>query len=394
MAEVVLSPASAKQVWRKQAIVEYVRMSRFLPYTGPGSSTASSMGSATSMPIIQVLSDLKVGAGNIVNVPFFGRLKGQGVSGNQVLVGAEDVLNNTDAAVKTDWIRNGIVVSKGVQFKTEIDLMNIGKMQLGTWMAEKLRDNLIQAMAAVIVPGLTQVDQSSGLPYLGADQAVPYAFANTAQLNTYLQNNIDRILMGNAVGNTSSGSWATSLANISTTTGRASTLTFSLAKRMAKLAGTLATSTAPHFRPYMTKPGKEYFVAFCATNTFRDVQADAAMTSANRDARPRDVDANPLFQDGDLIYNGVVYVEMPELNQLTQIGVGANGSNVDMNFMCGQQAIALAYSEMMDYVIDNRRDYQFRPGVAVQECRGQMKLSTNGTQLGVFPVLTSSVGDT
>lgn len=37
------------------------------------------------------------------------------------------------------------------------------------------------------------------------------------------------------------------------------------------------------------------------------------MQTANREAPPRDVDSNPIFQDGDLIYDGVVVREIPEI---------------------------------------------------------------------------------
>lgn len=397
MTEVSLSPTSAVQKWRKQAIFEYVRASRFLPYMGPGANSANNQASGRPMPIIQVLNDLDASAGNIINIPLITRLKGQGVSGSQVLVGNEDDMGNFNASVAVDWVRNAVVVPKSTSYKTDIDLWNAAKMLLGTWNAEKLRDNLIQAFGSIIVPGLPFTDPSTGVVSSGPDGAVYYANATATQRNAYLVANSDRILMGSQVGNTSSGVWATALGNIDTTTDRASTAVFSLAKRMAKLAGTPVGSTAPHVRPYMVpESGREFFVAFCAPNTFRDVKNDTAMQNANREGRPREgngVEKNPLFQDGDMLYDGVIYVEFPELAQLTQIGVGNSGCNVDMNFLCGQQAAALAYSEMLKYISNMDRDYKFRPGVAVEECRGQKKLSYNGTMLGVVPVLTASVPD-
>lgn len=397
MTEVALSPTSAVQKWRKQALYEYVRASRFLPYTGPGAASSTSAASGRPTPIIQVLNDLNGQGGNVINIPLITRLKGQGVSGSQVLVGNEDDLGNFNAQVATDWIRNGVVVPKSTSYKTDIDLWNAGKVTLGTWCAEKLRDNLIQMFASVIVTGFNFVDPTNGQVTIGPDQAVQYSQATAAQLNTYLVNNSDRILFGSQVGNSSSGVWATSLANIDTTADRASTGVFGLAKRMAKRAGTALGSTAPHIRPYMVpESGREFFVAFCATNTFRDIKNDTAIQQANRESRPREnggVEKNPLFQDGDQLYDGIIYVEMPELDQLTQIGVGAAGSNVDMNFLCGQQAAAIAYSQMIRYITNKERDYEFRPGVAIEECRGQKKLSYNGTMLGVVPVLTSSVPD-
>jgi len=397
MSEVVLAPQSAKQVWRRDAIREYVRESRFLPFTGPSPTASSSKASSKGMPIIQVLTDLEGKSGNVINVPLVTRLKGQGVSGSQVLVGNEDDLGNSNAQVATDWVRNGLVVPKSASYKTDLDLWNIGKSLLKDWFAEKLRDNLIQAMASIIIPGLPYTDPTTGITTTGADMAVQYANSTAAQRNAYLTANIDRILFGNSTANAVPGAWATSLANISTATGRASTATFNLAKRIAKKAGSGIGVTTPHIRPYMVpEMGREYFVAFVDSNTFRDIANDTAMINANRDARAREGDAmsrNPLFQDGDLEYQGVIYIEFPELNALTLIGAGAGPSNVSMGFLCGQQAMALAYTQMLQPHTDLKRDYEFRPGVAMDECRGQIKLSYNGVMLGIVPVFTSSVDD-
>jgi hypothetical protein len=85
----------------------------------------------------------------------------------------------------------------------------------------------------------------------------------------------------------------------------------SLMKRLAKLAD-------PHVRPFKSSVGQEYFVAFHGSRTFRDLKADSTIATANRDARPRDVEANPIFQDGDLIYDGVIHREVPEIDAIAQ----------------------------------------------------------------------------
>lgn len=394
MAEVTLATTSQKQVFRRQGFVEYVRESRFLPYTGPGAAQTSDP-SAAALPIIQVISDLETGAGNLVHMPIFTRLKGQGVSGGQLLIGNEDELNNYDFTVATDWLRNGLVVPKSVSYKTEIDLWGYGRRGLRTWLAEKLRDNLIQGMGSVPFT-TTANDPVTGAVGVGPDGAVYFNNATTTQKNNYVTNNSDRMLFGSAISNLVSGNMASSLGNIDTTNDRGSVAMFELAKRIAMLAGTTTGSNLPHIRPYMVpKMGREFFVAFCGPNTFRDVSNDTAMVQANRDARPRENGwkDNPLFSDGDLLKDGIIYVLFPELAQLQLNGVGAATSNVEMNFLCGSQALALAYSEMMSYKTDLLYDYQFRPRVGVQECRGQRKLSFNGTMLGVVPVFASSVAD-
>ena len=69
-------------------------------------------------------------------------------------------------------------------------------------------------------------------------------------------------------------------------------------KRLAKKAN-------PRIRPYKLKNGREYFVVFCGSHCFRDLQSDTTIINANTQARPREgdgLDKNPLFQDGDLLY--------------------------------------------------------------------------------------------
>ena len=133
--------------------------------------------------------------------------------------------------------------------------------------------------------------------------------ATVAQRNTWTTDNADRILFGGAQGNLVAGNFASSAGNIT------SGMTLSAAailkmKRLAKKAN-------PRIRPYKLKNGREYFVLFVGPNCFRDLQSDTTIITANTQARPREgdgLDKNPLFQDGDLLYNGVIIREIPEMD--------------------------------------------------------------------------------
>jgi N4-gp56 family major capsid protein len=365
MAEVTLASSSAKQVWSTKYLSEYVRLSGFMPYMGRSPNS-----------IFQIITDLESSAGSTVNIPLLTRLKGQGVSGAQVLVGNEEDLGNFNAQVVINWLRNGVVVPKSTQYLTEIDLLNAAKPMLKTWSGEQLRDAIIAALGSIIIPGATGVQ----------DTVVAYADATAGQRNTYLTNNADRILFGASKANAVSGIWATALGNIDSPTDKLSTPIASLAKRMARTAD-------PHITPFKTDGGREYYVMFCNPWAFRDLKQDTAMLAANRDARPRDVESNPIFQDGDMIYDGIIFREIPELTQLTIVGAGSGPIDVAQNFLCGQQAVGIAYGQQPTPRTDMNRDYGFRPGVAIEELRGQRKLSFNGVQYGVVTVLTAGVAD-
>jgi N4-gp56 family major capsid protein len=377
MAEVTLAAASEKQVWVNQFLLEYVRESGLMPYMGSKPTS-----------IIRIRNELKNEGGAYINVPLITRLKGRGVRGSEVLKGNEDELGNLNDQVRIDWIRNGVKVPKSTSYKTDIDLFEAAKPQLSTWDAEVLRDDVIDAFGSIIIPGAADTNGIAG-----TDSAVLYASATAAQRNTFLTNNPDRILFGASKSNASSNVWATAAANVDNTNDKLTAATISLAKRMAKTAG---TSTGTRVRPYKSDmtSGREWFVLFANSLAFRDVSQDATIIAANTNARAREGDGmerNPLFQDGDLLYQGVIIREMPELPIIT--GAGAGGIDIGMNFLCGQSAVTVAYGQDPMFRTDLKEDYEFRPGVAIEELRGQKKVSYGGVQYGVVTMINAAVAD-
>lgn len=378
MAEVVLASASEKQKWITAFLTEYVRESGFMPYMGTGTDN-----------IIRIRNELKTEGGAIINVPLITRLKGRGVRGAEVLKGNEDDLGNFNDQVRIDWIRNGVKVPKSTSYKTDIDLFSAAKPQLRSWDAELLRDDIIDALASIIVPGAADIN---GIP--GNDSAVLYANASAAQRNGFLVANADRILFGNSKANASSGVWATALGTIDNTNDKLTASTALLAKRMARTAGQASGSI--NIRPFKSDmtAGREWFVMFCNSLSFRDLAADPVIIQANTQARAREGDAierNPLFQDGDLLYNGIIFREIPEIPTIP--GVGAGGIDVGFNFLCGQSAVTVAYGQDPTFRTDLKEDYEFRPGVAIEELRGIKKVSYAGKQYGVVTLVNAAVAD-
>jgi hypothetical protein len=166
----------------------------------------------------------------------------------------------------------------------------------------------------------------------------------------------------------------------------------SLAKRIAKAAD-------PHIRPFNTEDGREYYVAFHGARTFRDLKGDSVMTAANREARVRDVGSNPLFQDGDLIYDGIIHREIPEIDDIAgsgtydMDGIGNSSADVRPVFLCGQQAVAIAWGQEPMMKTDLTKDYSFRPGVAVEELLTVKKLAYNGKQHGMVTAFFAAAAD-
>lgn len=383
MAEVVLATALQKQTWSTDLTREYVRESGLLPYMGTEETS-----------IIRIRNELKNEAGDTINFPLLQRIKGRGVRDAEVLKGNEADLGLANTSVSVGWIRQGVKLPKSTTFRTAIDMWAASKPQLRTWSAERLRDDVLDAFSQVVVPGTLD---ANGLP--GTDQTVNYALSTAAQRNAYLANNADRIVMGNARANTASLNWATSLGTVNTTTGQSSAAHVRLLKSIAKVAGGSTpvgstTGFTTNIRPFKSDmtAGREWFVYFVGTREFGVLSQDPTIVQMNTYARPREGDGpekNPLFQDGDLMYQGVLIREMPELDNYILTGAGGSGADLAMGFLAGQSAIAVAYGMNPRIQEDLTEDYNFRPGMAIEELRGTKKTSFGGVQYGLVTSITA-----
>ncbi|HJR83440.1 MAG TPA: DUF4043 family protein [Sphingomicrobium sp.] len=371
MAEVVLATASQKQVWQSTYFQEYVRESMFMPYMSNADKNKGGI-------ILTKFEELQE-SGKTINVPFIGRLVGSGVSGSQTLDGNEEQLTNYNMPISVDWRRNAVRVPKSESYKTEINLLDAAKDALRTWESEKFRDDIINAFGSFI----SDTDGAT----------VNAAASNATQRNTWAANNADRILAGVAKSNYSA-TFATMLGNIDTTNDKATAATMSLGKRIAKLAD-------PHIRPFKTKDGYEYFVAFHGSRSFRDLKADSTIVAANRDARAREnggMNSNPIFQDGDILYDGVIHREVPEIDAWATAsgiydGAGASSADVRPIFLAGGGAVAVAWGQEPTPRTDYQKDFGFRPGVAIEELLGVKKINFNGKQNGLVTVFVAAAAD-
>lgn len=351
---------------------EFYREGRFSPYTGQKSNNVIC---------------IKEGKTKI-RIPLITKLKGDGVSGSQTLDGQEENLDNYALELTPSFIRNGVRMNKEENEKTDIDLWKASKENLMDWSKEKVKNDTIQAMNGIY----------NGTVYAN------YGDATGAQLDTWLTNNSDRILYGAARSNTTSGNHTTSLTTIDTTNDKLTTATASLAKRLAQQA-------KPKIRPLKVgKKNTETFVMFCDPYAFRDIATDSVMTQANRDARTRGLD-NPLFLGGDLIWDNIIFVEVPEIADFIDGDSGTNGlwggqaaadglntagatsNRVGVNFLCGQQAISYGSGQKPQMKVDRTKDYGFRPGVATEFKHDIKKSYFNNKQHGMVTIFTSSARD-
>jgi len=329
---------------------------------------------ATSM--IQVKDDLTVKSGDSITFAAVRRLVGAGVTGNTVLEGNEEILDQRSMKLTVAPIRHAVAVSEWDEQKSSIDLRNAARDALMNWEMEKMRADIIAAFTSI--------------------NGVAYAAANAAARNVWLTSNSDRVLFGPSVGNAVSNVHATALSTIAVNTGKMTGATLSLAKRRAQTA-------TPHIRPIRmdVENDEEWFVVFMPSLVFRDFRNDPPVLAANKDARPREngwID-NPLFSGGDLVWDGMIVREIPELGVLA--AVGAAGIDVAASYLCGAQAFGVGWAQRMKSTT-NVRDYGYFHGVGIQEIRAIGKLTfgkdaavdtTTLVDQGVFTIFSAAVAD-
>lgn len=332
MANTTAAVGLTPQQWDDQFFVEYVKQSIFKPYMGMDESS-----------VIQVKQDLEKKNGDSVTFALVHKLVGGGVTGSATLEGNEERLDTRSQRVIVDQIRNGVIVPMLEEQYSAINLRNAGRSVLKTWIMERTRDDIIQAMMSI--------------------NGKLYAAATEAQKDAWIADNADRVLFGSSVGNNSGNDHSASLANIDNTADKLTASAVSLLKRRAKLC-------SPKIRPIRVEDDKEYFVLFANSLAFRDLKNDTAITQAQREALERGP-KNTIFTGGDLYWDGVVIKELEDIPSLGAVGAG--GIGVAPVFLCGAQAVGVAWAQKTKSAEDTR-DYGDKRGIAIGEVRGIEKL--------------------
>ena len=353
------------QQWDDKFFTSYVRAHIFSPYMG-----------MSEYDMIQVRQDLTKKNGDSVTYALVNDLTGSGVTGNTALVGAEEALMSRSFKVSVGLFRHAVTLHEWDEQKSTIDLRNAARAQLRSWSMKKMRTDIINAMGS-INGILYQTGNGNGT-----------SGSSEAQKDTWLVDNTDRVLFGAVLSNHTTDHSA-ALGNIDNTADKLTYDVVSLAKRRAKLA-------SPAIRPIELASGEEYFVMFANSISFRDLKSSLATIHQN--AQPRS-NANPLFHDGDLMYDGVIIREVPEI--AVEGATGAGSIQVAPSYLCGAQAVALAWAQRTTTRTD-ATDYGAQNGVAIQEIRGVRKMvfgKQSGVDVGdlvdhgVFTLFNAAVAD-
>jgi len=336
MSQTYAASGLTPQLWDDQFFTDYVRASRYRRYMGTSPNS-----------MINVKDDLTKKRGDSVTFALVNELVGNGVTGNNTLMGNEERLGSRSHKVIVDVLRHGVAVDDWDEQKSAIDLREAAKDQLSEWARKKLRDGITNA--------------------LGQIDGVNFTSSTSTQRNTWCANNQDRILFGDTTSNYNA-TFATACLAISAGD-KCSPLTLSLMKRMAQAA-------SPKIKPISVKEmDQEWFVCFIPSLAWRDLTENNpttnVLTLANREARARNED-NPLFTGDSLVWDGMILREIPEIASLDS-SFASTGVNIQPVYLCGAQAIGLAWAQRTKSTTQNT-DYDFLHGVGIQEIRAIEKL--------------------
>lgn len=368
--------------FREEVIREFVRQNMFSAYMG---------NSMTS--IIRVLNDLKAG-GEQVNVPLVNSLRATAIA-TGTLTGSEEAIDNYGFRMWIDWARNAVKTNKAEIQKDSADIFDIARPLLTDWGQELIKNEVVDSFLSIpLATAPANLGTTNGQRVNG----ISWDNASAGQRNTWNADNQDRVLYGAAVGNFNA-TWATAAATVDSTSDKLTAAAVRLMKRRAMTA-----TTTQRIRPIRTNDGYDFYVLFVDPNLFRDLAGDTTILNNHLYARPREGTSykdNPLFMDGDILYDGVIVRQVPEM--LTRrptifATAGAGGTTaINAAVLCGQSAVAQFYGQLPRPTQLDQTDYQFNRGVGLEMCYGIGKVAKlTGTALkdwGVFTGFFASTAD-
>ena len=316
------------QQWDERYFRQYLNNNFFKPFMGTGSSK-----------MIQVKEDLTKKPGDSVTFTLVNRLTGTATDQSGTLEGNEEAVKLRSFKLTVNEYSHAVRLKKFEAQKTAIDLRQAHRDVLMDWNMELDRDKIIKA--------------------LGSINGIAYASANETQKDAWLVDNADRVLFGAAKGNNSSNDHSASLANVDTTNDKLTPDALTLMKRMAKQAN-------PKIRPIKPKDdiaASDHYVVFAPTECIRDLASNSAFLQANREARQRGLD-NPIFSGANYIFENLAIYEMEDIPSLG--GVGASSAVVRPVYLCGAQALGMAWAMRPETVTDEF-DYKRFEGLAIKQ---------------------------
>lgn len=334
MADTIVASGLTVQQWDDKFFTEYLTENRF----------EGEMGTAEN-DIIQVKETLGKKPGDRINFALVNKLTQDAVTGSSVMEGNEERMDTRSFPLTVDKRRNAVRVAEIDEQYSAISLREAARSSLKNWALQDTERLVIHA--------------------LGSINGVQYASASEAQKDTWLTDNRDRVYFASGYAGTDHSA---GLAELDTT---ADLLTPDDITKMKQRAYVTAS---PKIRPTRVESnGKHFYVAYAHPLAFADLANNADMKQAQREVSVQ-MENNRLFQGGDLLWNGVIIKETPEMYPLqTFTGTGASSATTVPVYLAGAQAVAAAYARRWKSTTEEF-DYGDKHGVEISAIYGIGKM--------------------
>jgi N4-gp56 family major capsid protein len=331
MADTALATGLRVQQWDSKFFLEYLTENR---YSGEMGTNENS--------IIQLREDVSKKPGDSITFALVNKLINQATTGSNVLEGNEEDMTSRSFRMFVDKRRNAVRIPEMEEVKSPIDLRNAARAILKEWALKDTEGLISQGLMGI--------------------HGVNYLTASAGQKNTWLADNTDRVLFG-ALKSNNTGTFSTSLANIDNTADKLSAAALSQMKRIALAAN-------PRVRPVRVEGGgaKRWYTVHANSLGFRDLKGDATITQAQREVK-LEVQNSKLFEGGDIVWDGMIVKETPDLDQF----LTASTIQVGPVILCGAQAVGAAYAKRWTSQTKTF-DYGDKFGVATESIYGIKKL--------------------
>lgn len=323
---------------------EFLRGNKFSKYIGTSDGSP-----------IQLVEDLRKARGESIYLYLVNQLNatvanGKIRTGYQTLKGHETPLNIRSNKLTVDLSRFAVTIWETDKQFSAIDLVEARSSTLQDNFRTYFRDRIIQALGSMSTDGETHH------AYADADE--------TTVKDVWLANNSDRVLFG-ATTTAGYSDHSSDLALLDTTNDIVKDETLKAMKDLAKNAN-------PIVRPIRVRDDEEWYLVFMGTKLFR--QAQTALAQVNREAWVRaQGDNNPLFTGGDLIFDGLIIKEVPEIGSLPGTPGDSASTSVAPAYLVGAQALGYAVA-LRSKMIEDVDDYGEVNGAGIKMLDNVSKL--------------------
>lgn len=319
-------PTNARVVrYQNDFFREFIRANKFSRYIGTDENSP-----------IQSVEDLSKAKGEKVKIYLVNQLgatvAGGGIrTGYQTLKGHETPMDTRSNELTIGLSRFAVTIWESDKQFSAIDLVEARRAVLMDNFKTYFRDRIIASLGSISTDGTTHF---------------AYADAAEADKDTWLVNNSDRVLFGAGVGSFTDHS--ADIGQLDTTNDIVTEANLKLLKDKAKAAN-------PIVRPIRVRDDEEWYVVFMGTKLFR--QAQTALAQLNREAWVRaSGENNPLFTGGDLIADGMIIKEVPEIGSLAGTPGASGTTAVAPSYLVGAQALGYAIA-LRSKMIEDTDDY-------------------------------------